>query len=57
VLVDPLDEQAIASALAELVADPAGARALGAAGVARAATFTWERCAAGYVAAYAEAAS
>ena len=52
VLVDPLDEDAIADALADLVADPGD---LGARARARAATFTWERCAAGYVDAYREA--
>jgi glycosyltransferase involved in cell wall biosynthesis len=55
VLVDPLDEADIAAGLTKLLADPARAKALGEAGRARAATFTWERCAAGYAAAYAEA--
>ena len=57
VLVDPLDEHAIASALVDLVSDPTGGRALGEAGKVRAAEFTWARCAAGYTAAYAEAVS
>ena len=55
VLVDPLDEADIAAGLSKLLADPDWARSLGEAGRARAATFTWERCAAGYAAAYAEA--
>ena len=55
VLVDPFDERAIADGLDRLVGDPATARRLGDAGRARAATFTWERCADGYAAAYAEA--
>jgi glycosyltransferase involved in cell wall biosynthesis len=54
VLVDPLDERAIGDALARLLGDPDGARTLGEAGRARAATFTWDRCAAGYAAAYRE---
>ena len=53
VLVDPLDETAMAEALSALVADPGD---LGARARARAATFTWARCAEGYVAAYEEAA-
>lgn len=55
VLVDPRDEDAIAGALARLVDEPDAARALGERARARAATFTWERAAAGYLAAYREA--
>jgi glycosyltransferase involved in cell wall biosynthesis len=51
-LVDPLDEAAMAEALAALVADPGD---LGARARRRAAAFTWARCAEGYVAAYREA--
>lgn len=42
VLVDPADVDAIATALSELVADEDLRAVLSAAGVARAATFTWE---------------
>lgn len=52
VLVDPIDEAAMAAALAGLVADPGD---LGERARRRAATFTWDRCAEGYVAAYREA--
>lgn len=55
VLVDPLDEAAIAEGLATLVGDPGTAAKLGQRGRDRAAELTWERCAAGYVAAYEEA--
>jgi glycosyltransferase involved in cell wall biosynthesis len=55
-LVDPTDEDAIAEAIATVVADEALARRLGEAGRARAALFTWERTAALTVKAYAEAA-
>jgi glycosyltransferase involved in cell wall biosynthesis len=44
-LVDPLDERALADALATVLADPDRARALGEAGFRRAATFTWSRAA------------
>lgn len=57
VLVDPLDEAAIGDGLRRLLDDPAAARALGERARARAATFTWDRCADGYAAAYAEAAA
>jgi glycosyltransferase involved in cell wall biosynthesis len=57
VLVDPLDETAIGEALASLLADEAAASALGERARARAATFTWDRCAEGYIAAYDEATS
>ena len=57
VLVDPLDEHAIAAGLERLLADPAAAAALGARARARAAAFTWDRAASGYAAAYAEAAA
>src|SRR5690606_22494642 len=55
VLVDPLDVEAIADGLRQVLDDPAAARALGERARARAATFTWQRCADGYVAAYREA--
>jgi glycosyltransferase involved in cell wall biosynthesis len=44
-LVDPRDEDAIASGLAQLFADPDLRGVLAAAGLVRAAGFTWERCA------------
>jgi len=43
---DPLDVPAWAATLRELVADPAARERLAAAGPARAATFSWDRCAA-----------
>ncbi|MEY2431792.1 MAG: hypothetical protein QOC92_1517 [Acidimicrobiaceae bacterium] len=55
VLVDPRDERAIADAIEELLTDQVLADHLGAAGQARAATFTWERTADATVAVYAEA--
>jgi glycosyltransferase involved in cell wall biosynthesis len=54
-LVDPLDERAIATAIEELLEDRALAERLSAAGRLRAATFTWERTAAAAMAVYAEA--
>ena len=45
VLVDPLDVDAIAGAIDELLDDPAEAARLGAAGRERAKSFTWERTA------------
>ncbi len=45
VLVDPHDEGAIASGLAELFGDADLRGVLSAAGLVRAASFTWERCA------------
>jgi glycosyltransferase involved in cell wall biosynthesis len=45
VLVDPLDVHAIAEGLARLVADDALRQDLRERGLARAATFTWERAA------------
>lgn len=54
VLVDPLDEEAIAGALARVLDDPQLAASLAEAGEARAATYTWERTAELTVAAYAE---
>ena len=56
VLVDPTDTGAIASALADLLADPAAAAALGERGRARAATFTWAATAEATHRAYEEAA-
>jgi glycosyltransferase involved in cell wall biosynthesis len=54
-LVDPLDEGAIATAIEELLEDRARAERLSVAGQARAATFTWERTAAAAMAVYEEA--
>jgi glycosyltransferase involved in cell wall biosynthesis len=55
VLVDPTDEAALAAGLRRILEDPDAARALGYRARERAATFTWARCAEGYVAAYREA--
>jgi glycosyltransferase involved in cell wall biosynthesis len=53
VLVEPYDREAAVSALASLVTDDAARARLGAAGQAYVrATFSWQRAAAGYVAAY-----
>jgi glycosyltransferase involved in cell wall biosynthesis len=54
-LFDPTDPRAIAAALERLLADPAEAERLRAAGRERAATFTWERCAELTAASYARA--
>ena len=51
-LVDPGDPDALAAALAKLAGDPAARQAAAARGRARAATFTWDRCAAETAAAY-----
>jgi glycosyltransferase involved in cell wall biosynthesis len=56
-LVDPLDEQAIADALERVLDDPVLADQLARAGEARAAMFTWERTAELTMAAYTEAAA
>jgi glycosyltransferase involved in cell wall biosynthesis len=56
-LVDPLDEQAIADALERVLDDPSLADQLARAGEARAAMFTWERTAELTMAAYTEAAA
>ncbi|HEX8134732.1 MAG TPA: glycosyltransferase, partial [Actinomycetes bacterium] len=45
VLVDPGDAGALAAAVAKLATDPAARRDAATRGLARAATFTWERCA------------
>jgi alpha-1,3-rhamnosyl/mannosyltransferase len=55
VLVDALTPEAIAAALRPLLRDRDGRKRLGAAGAARAATFTWERAAEGTVRAYRDA--
>lgn len=55
VLLDALTPEAIAAALRALLLDPDRRRRLGAAGAARAATFTWERAAEGTARAYREA--
>ena len=44
-LVEPGDAGALAAAVAKLAADPAARHAAAGHGLARAATFTWERCA------------
>ena len=49
------DEVSIARALTELLDDPARRTILAAAGVRRAATFTWDRCAQAHLRAYASA--
>lgn len=54
VLVPPGDAAALASALAEVALDPARAAGLRAAGLARAAEYTWEAVAARYEAMYRE---
>ncbi|MFN0027877.1 MAG: glycosyltransferase family 4 protein, partial [Acidimicrobiales bacterium] len=54
VLVDPHDVAALSAALGELLADPAAAAELRAAGRARAAAFTWDRSAELTVQAYRE---
>ena len=57
VLVDPLDVDAIASALGDLLADGDRRSALGRAATERAAEFTWARTAEGMVAVYEAAAA
>jgi glycosyltransferase involved in cell wall biosynthesis len=54
-LVDPVDEDAIATAIEELLEDRPRAERLATAARARALTFTWERTAAAAAAVYAEA--
>jgi glycosyltransferase involved in cell wall biosynthesis len=54
-LVDPGDDAALAAALAKLATDPAAREDAAARGRARAATFTWERCAEATAAAYSRA--
>jgi glycosyltransferase involved in cell wall biosynthesis len=54
-LVDPLDVDAIAAALQSLLVDPELTARLGAAARRQAATFTWDRTAAGVAAAYQDA--
>ena len=56
VLVDPLDVDAIAGGLRDLLADPERRARLGAAARERAATYTWARTAGGMVEAYRTAA-
>jgi len=53
VIVDPEDTDALSKAIAALVADPAGARRLAAAGRARVPSFSWEHVAARYQTLYA----
>jgi alpha-1,3-rhamnosyl/mannosyltransferase len=54
-LVDPRDEEAVAGAVERLLGDDDLHASLRAAGLARAASYTWERCAAATVAAYSRA--
>ena len=54
-LVDPGDDAALAAAIAKLATDPAARQDAAARGLARAAAFTWERCAAETAAAYSRA--
>jgi glycosyltransferase involved in cell wall biosynthesis len=54
-LVDPGDEHALAAAIAKLATDPAARKDAAARGRARAATFTWRRCAEATAAAYTRA--
>ena len=54
-LVEPGDAGALAAAVAKLAADPAARRDAAGRGLARAATFTWERCADLTAAAYCRA--
>jgi glycosyltransferase involved in cell wall biosynthesis len=54
-LIDPGDHDALAAAIAKLAADPAARQDAAARGLRRAATFTWDRCAALTAAAYARA--
>jgi glycosyltransferase involved in cell wall biosynthesis len=51
-LVEPGDPDALAAALAKLAGDPSARQAAATRGLARAAAFTWDRCAAETVAAY-----
>jgi glycosyltransferase involved in cell wall biosynthesis len=55
VLVDPGDDAALAAAIAKLATDPAARQDAAARGLARAAAFTWERCASETAAAYSRA--
>jgi glycosyltransferase involved in cell wall biosynthesis len=54
-LIDPLDEEDLARGLERLLCDPKERRALGEAGIRRAAGFSWDRVAAQTMAVYAEA--
>ena len=54
-LIDPGDEDALAAAIAKLATDPAARQDAAARGLARAATFTWKRCADLTATAYARA--
>ena len=56
-LVEPGDPGVLAAAIAKLLGDPEGAGALARRGLARAATQTWDRCAALTAAAYRRAAA
>ncbi|MBW3557101.1 MAG: glycosyltransferase, partial [Actinobacteria bacterium] len=55
-LVPPGDVDALASAIAEVVDDPAVRAEMGRAGPAQAARFRWDQCGAGLVRLYREAA-
>ncbi|HEV2871868.1 MAG TPA: glycosyltransferase family 1 protein, partial [Actinomycetota bacterium] len=54
-LIDPGDETALAAAIAKLATDPAARADAATRGLARAASFTWERCAELTAAAYSRA--
>jgi glycosyltransferase involved in cell wall biosynthesis len=54
-LIDPGDEDALAAAIAKLATDPAARQDAATRGLARAATFTWKRCADLTATAYARA--
>ncbi|HEX2158277.1 MAG TPA: glycosyltransferase, partial [Actinomycetes bacterium] len=54
-LIDPGDDTALAAAVAKLATDPAARADAATRGLARAAAFTWERCAELTAAAYARA--
>jgi glycosyltransferase involved in cell wall biosynthesis len=56
-LVDPGDDAALAAAIAKLATDPAARQDAAARGLARAATYTWARCAELTAAAYRHAAA
>ena len=56
-LVEPRDQLALAGAIASVVDSDETAAALAARGLERAATFDWERCAAGLVDLYRDAAA
>jgi glycosyltransferase involved in cell wall biosynthesis len=54
-LIEPGDDTALAAAIAKLATDPAARADAAARGLARAVTYTWERCAELTAAAYSRA--